>query len=64
MILVYLAFRFFAFYVTNRIFRLGAAGMAFGGFTHGIANSGTMRIVTLPAALGMTLKNIVIGILP
>ena len=49
-------FRFLTFYVADSVLGFGTTGVAFRRFTYGIADSGAVRIVTFPRALGMTLK--------
>ncbi len=54
----YFTFWFFTFNITDSIFWLSTASMAFGWFTYWIANSWAMGIITFPTALRMTLINI------
>jgi hypothetical protein len=49
-------FRLFTFYIANGIFRLSAGRVAFRRLTYGITDCRTVRIVTLPGALRVTLS--------
>jgi hypothetical protein len=50
------AFGFLTFYVADSVLGFGTTGVTFRRFTYRIADSGAVRIVTFPRALGMTLK--------
>jgi len=50
------AIRLFAFYITNRVFRLLTTSMTFRGFTNWVTQSRALWIVTFPSALGVTVR--------